>query len=119
MEERCRLLEEKNELLTAQKEEAAQELLDVKKTAAAQKAVLEAGGRNAKAVLALMELDEMEFDEKTGLAGIDKALAQVKAEAPYLFVERKEKTVGTGFAASQQKKKESEIARQFKSGLRR
>lgn len=119
MEESCRLLEEKNEILMAQKEAAAQELLGVKKRAAAEKAVLEAGGRNAKAVLALLELDEMTFEEKTGLAGIDEALEQVKAEAPYLFLERKEKTVGTGFSVSQQKKRESEISRQFKNGLRR
>lgn len=119
MEESCRLLEEKNEILTEQKEAAAQELLDVKKRAAAEKAALEAGGRNAKAILALLDLDEMTFDEKTGLAGMAEALEQVKAEAPYLFLERKEKTVGTGFAPSQQKKRESEISRQFKSALRR
>lgn len=119
LEENNRLLEEKNQRLMEEKAAAEKELLEVKKTAAAERMVLEAGGRNAKAILALVDLEGMEFDEKIGLAGMAEALEQVKAEAPYLFLERKEKTVGTGFAPSQQKKRESEISRQFKSALRR
>ena len=49
-------------------------------------------------------------------------LEAVKAEAPYLFNEKEEKTKGTGFQAAYTKKKttkENEIAQTFRKALRR
>ena len=107
-------LEERNRLLT---EEALQ---NAKKIAAMEKAILEAGGKNAKAILALIDADEVTMNEKGELEGLD--LEAVKAEAPYLFNEKEEKTKGTGFQAAYTKKKttkENEIAQTFRKALRR
>lgn len=109
LESRLAQLEEEKNDLTA-------ELEETRKKSAVEKAILEAGGRNAKAILALVDLDKVVFDEKTGLEGLH--MEQIKAEAPYLFYEKEEKMQGTGMTRGQ-KKKENEISAAFKKGLRR
>ena len=109
-------LEERNRLLT----EKSAALEREKTIAAMEKAILEAGGKNAKAILALIDADEVTLNEKGELEGLD--LEAVKAEAPYLFNEKEEKTKGTGFQAAYTKKKttkENEIAQTFRKALRR
>lgn len=62
----------------------------------------------------------MTLNEKGELEGLD--LEAVKAEVPYLFNEKEEKTKGTGFQAAYAKKKttkENEIAQTFRKALRR
>lgn len=93
------------------------ELEESRKTAAVERAILEAGGRNVKAILALIDMEEVAFDGKKGLSGLD--LEEVKAEAPYLFHEKTEKKKGTGVAKSSRKKKEDEIRDAFRKGLGR
>lgn len=120
LEERNRLLTEKSAALEREKTLAEEALQNAKKIAAMEKAVLEAGGKNAKAILALIDTDEVTLNEKGELEGMD--LEAVKAEAPYLFNEKEEKTKGTGFQAAYTKKKttkENEIAQTFRKALRR
>ena len=92
-------------------EEAVAEVAAVKKQAAVEKAILEKGGRNVKAILALIDMDEVTFDEEKGLQGMD--LEEIKEEAPYLFHEREEKKKGTGITKSGSKKKEEDIRAAF------
>ena len=120
LEERNRLLTEKSAALEREKTLAEEALQNAKKIAAMEKAILEAGGKNAKAILALIDADEVTMNEKGELEGLD--LEAVKAEAPYLFNEKEEKTKGTGFQAAYTKKKttkENEIAQTFRRALRR
>ena len=120
LEERNRLLTEKSAALEREKTLSEEALQNAKKIAAMEKAILEAGGKNAKAILALIDADEVTLNEKGELEGMD--LEAVKAEAPYLFNEKEEKTKGTGFQAAYTKKKttkENEIAQTFRKALRR
>lgn len=120
LEERNRLLTEKSAALEREKTLAEEALQNAKKIAAMEKAILEVGGKNAKAILALIDTDEVTLNEKGELEGMD--LEAVKAEAPYLFNEKEEKTKGTGFQAAYTKKKttkENEIAQTFRKALRR
>lgn len=120
LEERNRLLTEKSAALEREKTLGEEALQNAKKIAAMEKAILEAGGKNAKAILALIDADEVTLNEKGELEGLD--LEAVKAEAPYLFNEKEEKTKGTGFQAAYTKKKttkENEIAQTFRKALRR
>ncbi|CDD62038.1 phage minor structural protein GP20 [Clostridium sp. CAG:505] len=120
LEERNRLLTEKSAALEREKTLAEEALQNAKKIAAMEKAILEAGGKNAKAILALIDADEVTLNEKGELEGLE--LEAVKAEAPYLFNEKEEKTKGTGFQAAYTKKKttkENEIAQTFRKALRR
>lgn len=120
LEERNRLLTEKSAALEREKTLAEEALQNAKKIAAMEKAILEAGGKSAKAILALIDADEVTLNEKGELEGMD--LEAVKAEAPYLFNEKEEKTEGTGFQAAYTKKKttkENEIAQTFRKALRR
>ena len=64
------------------------ELAENRKTAAVERAILEGGGKNVKAILALLDMEEISYDAKEGLKGLD--LEEVKAEAPYLFYEKRE-----------------------------
>lgn len=109
-------VQKENEQLAAEKEALEEELEETRKTAAVEKAILEAGGKNSKAILALIDLSKVYLDGKNVLNGLD--LEAVKAEAPYLFYEKEEKTRGTGMTRGQ-KRKESEISEAFRKGLRR
>ena len=71
--------------LQAELDEALAELEAVKKQAAVEKSILEAGGKHVKAILALIDMDEVTYDEKKGLKGLD--LEEIREEAPYLFHE--------------------------------
>ena len=91
--------------------EALAELEAVKKQAAVEKAILEAGGKHVKAILALIDMEQVAYDEKKGLQGLD--LDEIREEAPYLFHEKEEKKKGTGITKSNQKRKEDEIRAAF------
>ena len=45
------------------------ELAENRKTAAVERAILEGGGKNVKAILALLDLEEISYDAKEGLKG--------------------------------------------------
>ena len=70
-----------------------------------------------RAILALLDMEEISYDAKEGLKGLD--LEEVKAEAPYLFYEKTEKKKGTGVPMTRQKRKEDEIRAAFRRGLGR
>ena len=83
------------------------ELAENRKTAAVERAILEGGGKNVKAILALLDMEEISYDTKEGLKG------------PYLFYEKTEKKKGTGAPMTRQKRKEDEIRAAFRRGLGR
>ena len=91
--------------------EALAELEAVKKQAAVEKAILEAGGKHVKAILALIDMEQVAYDEKKGLRGLD--LDEIREEAPYLFHEKEKKKKGTGMTKGSQKKREDEIRAAF------
>ena len=92
-------------------DEAMAELEAVKKQAAVEKAILEAGGKHVKAILALIDMDEVVYDEKKGLQGLN--MESLKAEVPYLFQEKEEKRKGTGMTKGSKQKREDEIRAAF------
>ena len=92
-------------------EDAVTELKIVKKQAAVEKAILEAGGKNVKAILALIDMEQVIADGKKGLQGLD--LEAIREEAPYLFHEKEERKKGTGITKSGKKKKEDDIRAAF------
>ena len=104
-----------NETLAAEKAALEEELEDVRRTSAVEKAIWEAGGKNSRAILALVDLSKVRLDGKNGLSGLD--LEAVKADAPYL-TEKEERTRGTGTTRGQ-RRRESEISEAFRRGLRR
>ncbi len=93
------------------------EIAEQKKTAAVEKAILKKGGKNVKAILALLDMEKISYDEKAGLKGLD--LEAVKTEVPYLFHEKTEIKRGTGAQTGKQRKKEDEIRAAFRKGLGR
>ena len=97
--------------LQAELDEALAELEAVKKQAAVERAILEAGGKHVKAILALIDMEDVTYDEKKGLKGLD--LDEIREEAPYLFHEKEEKKKGTGMTKSNLKKKEDDIRAAF------
>lgn len=110
---------EMEEKMAAMEEELAGkdgELAESRKQAAVEKAILEAGGKNVKAIMALIDMEQVRYDTKKGLQNLD--LESLKAEVPYLFHEKEEKMKGTGVTRGYTKK-ENEISAAFKKGLRR
>ena len=97
--------------LQAEYDKAMSELENVKKQAAVERAILEAGGKHVKAILALIDMEDVTYDEKKGLKGLD--LDEIREEAPYLFHEKEEKKKGTGMTKGSQKKREDEIRAAF------
>ena len=93
------------------------ELAESRKAAAVERAILENGGKNVKAILALLDLEQISYDAGKGLTGLH--LEDVKEEAPYLFYEKTEKKKGTGAPVDRVKKKEDEIRAAFRRGLGR
>lgn len=93
------------------------ELAQSRKTAAVERAILEHGGKNVKAILALLDLEKIGYDAEAGLT--DCNLEKVKEEAPYLFYEKTERRRGTGTPSGRGKKKEDEIRAAFRRGLGR
>ena len=102
---------EQNGGLQAAYDEAMAELEKVKKQAAVERAILEAGGKHVKAILALIDMEKVAYDEKKGLQGLD--LEAVKEEVPYLFQEKEMKRTGTGITKGSKQKKEDEIRAAF------
>lgn len=97
--------------LQAEYDKAMSELENVKKQAAVERAILEAGGKHVKAILALIDMEDVTYDEKKGLKGLD--LEEIREEVPYLFHEKEEKKKGTGMTKSNLKKKEDDIRAAF------
>ena len=65
--------------------------------------ILKSGGRNVKAVLAVVEEEDLIKDEHGNVIGID--LSTVKEKEPYLFKEKEEKVEGTGVTLKGRDKK--------------
>lgn len=97
--------------LQAEYDKAMSELENVKKQAAVERAILEAGGKHVKAILALIDMEQVSYDEKKGLKGLD--LEEIREEAPYLFHEKEEKKKGTGMTKGSKQKREEEIRAAF------
>ncbi|WP_317853934.1 phage scaffolding protein [Chakrabartyella piscis] len=76
--------------------------------------IMEAGGKNATAIRALLADGDLLVDES---GKVDMNLDGVRIIAPYLFQEKEEKIDGTGYRFG--KKSENDIMKAFKSGMRR
>lgn len=83
------------------------EIASVKKEYAIEKEIMAQGGRNAKAVRALIEDDMLEFDENGKLISVD--IEKIKKSDPYLFKEIKNAVEGTPEDKSRRKKSEKSI----------
>lgn len=75
-------------------------LADTAKNNAVDMAILKAGGRNAKAVRALLDMEKVTLKEDGTLDGLD--LDALKKSDGYLFSEETTKIVGTGAQAGTQ-----------------
>lgn len=76
--------------------------------------IVEAGGKNATAIRALLADGDLLVDES---GKVDLNLDGVRIIAPYLFQEKEEKIDGTGYRFG--KKTENDIMTAFKTGMRR
>ncbi len=81
-------------------EAMAKQLADTAKNSAVDMAILKAGGRNAKAVKALLDMEKVTLKEDGTLDGLD--LDALKKSDGYLFSEEMTKIVGTGAQAGVQ-----------------
>ncbi len=97
------------ELIAEQEEKAAQE-----RETYIDRVIVDAGGKNATAIRALLADGDLLVDES---GKVDLNLDGVRIIAPYLFQEKEEKIDGTGYRFG--KKTENDIMTAFKSGLRR
>jgi len=85
-----------------------------------QSALKQAGGRNTKALLAFIDLENIILNDDNTLEGLD--IKQLKKDVPYLFEEQNEnkKIEGTGYQSTNKKvDKKSDIAKQFEQALMR
>ncbi len=77
--------------------------------------IAQAGGKNVKAITALLELDTDTPTEEDYIVAIEN----VKRESPYLFIQKQEKIGGTGYIRTNTKTntRKNEISTAFKTGL--
>lgn len=78
------------------------------------------GAKNTKALLALIDLENIILNDDNTLEGLD--IKQLKKDVPYLFEEQNEnkKIEGTGYQSTNKKAdKKSDIAKQFEQALMR
>lgn len=78
----------------------AKQLADTAKNSAVDMAILKAGGRNAKAVKALLDMEKITLKEDGTLDGLD--LDALKKSDGYLFSEETTRIIGTGAQAGAQ-----------------
>ncbi len=86
-------------LETKYKEESeamTRKLAETAKNNAVDLAILKAGGKNAKAIKALLDMEKIKLKEDGSLDGLD--LDALKESDGYLFTQETREIVGTGFA---------------------
>ena len=66
------------------------------------KLIMNAGGRNVKAIKALINMDKVEIDEDGNITGVD--IEAIKQECPYLFNIEESYNEGTGVNKSTKRK---------------
>lgn len=100
----------------AGQEELEQAYQEKWKTYLVKAAIKEAGGKNEKAILALVDLEKVTVGEDGSVKGLD--LEKLKEEAPYLFQE--EQVQGTGHKRTMRQREErKEVATTFRQALLR
>ena len=72
-----------------------------------EKDILEQGGRNAKAIMALLSDEDFIKDESGKITGVD--ITRIKESAPYLFKEISQKVEGTGAVKERRKKSDRQF----------
>lgn len=72
-----------------------------------EKDILEQGGRNAKAIMALLSDEDIIKDENGRITGVD--ITRIKESAPYLFKEISQKVEGTGAVKERRKKSDRQF----------
>ncbi len=79
-----------------------------------EKEIIRNGGKNTKAVMALLDMDTILLGEDGRLAGLD--LEELKKTDGYLFYQEQVSTTGTGFNR-ESRGIENTVARQFEKAL--
>jgi len=110
-------LQKQIDALAGEKNKLTGEYGEKMKTFAVKNAIREAHGKNERAILALIDMEEISVNEDGSLSGLD--LQKVKQEAPYLFEQEEKKTKGTGTVGYTKKAEKNETAKKFKDALMR
>ena len=76
------------------------DIYELKKNAAVDEAIRRENGRNAKAIKALIDMDNITLDDKGNLKGFD--LSELKKSDAYLFNVKEHKNQGAGVSAGDQ-----------------
>ena len=110
--------EEKIRQLEREKRELKKEYEEKLKRYIVKNMLKEAGGRNEKALLALIDMSGITLrEDEMMVEGLD--IKQLKKEVPYLF-EEEERIEGTGYYGTNRRMdSKSEVARQFQAALMR
>lgn len=85
------------EQLQAQLQEKDKAALAIRKDAAIQLAVTQAKAKNAKAVMALMDVEKLEFQEDGTIKGLPEAIAALQKSDAYLFEQAPAGSGSSGF----------------------
>lgn len=88
----------------------------LKTESAIEKAISKAKGKNPKAIKALLELGEIEFDETDSIKGLSDKIASIKESDSYLFDSKEDKASFKGTKPGESKEKNEGLTKEmFKS----
>lgn len=119
IEENCILIDEEDEKVSKSEYDSViskyeKEISDLRESfenektqALIEKDILEQGGRNAKAIMALLSDEDFIKDESGKITGVD--ITRIKESAPYLFKEISQKVEGTGAVKERRKKSDRQF----------
>ena len=85
---------ELNERFNAETERLNKIIDDNLKAYLIEKAIINAGGRNTKAICALLDMDKVTVDENGELSGLE--LERIIESDPYVFEKKEKRVMGTG-----------------------
>ncbi len=85
---------EANEKLESETARLNKVIEDNAKMFMVEREIMKAGGRNAKAIMALLDIEKIKVNERGELEGLD--IGKIKGSDPYLFETVEKKVIGTG-----------------------
>jgi len=110
-------LEERLGSLEGEREQVVTDYENRLKAMAVEMAIQEAGGKNKKAIIPFIDMEQVSLDEDGNLSGLD--LKKIKEEVPFLFQEMDKSVKGTGIPNITQQEQKSETAKKFRDALLR
>jgi len=90
-------------------------LAETAKNNAVDMAILKAGGKNSKAIKALLEMDKISLEEDGTIEGLD--LDALKKSDDYLFTKIETRIEGTGYQAGNSATAERTAAQEFENAV--